>query len=615
MARWTLRGYANQVRLFLFLVVLFLVMQGALGFSLLFSARDALSGAVRERASGAARDLAEDLPEGVPPPGVLAAIQRRRDLEAAATLRPDGSVAASSAGPPSAAIDPDYAALSEGERAGFASGREHVRLDVPWGGTARLVVLRPRLRADGGVADLVKVVLRPDDLTALDRKIRSFAVTQAIGVTAVLALTFAFIRWMLRPYRLLVRTAAGALSRETTEEQAIQQPDDLVAAFQGVVDKVQQHERDVARWWTADGSAVPPAGPAFRDLPSGVVVTDRAGLVTALNPAAARLLGVDERAAVGRPCAEALAAAPELARLVGDCLARGTAHRRVLVAIGRGGRASSHVGASVSPIGGDPPEGALCLFSDLTEIREVEEKVRLRESLAEVGEISAGIAHEVRNSLATILGYARLASRSGEAGVRDHAEAICREVEEVRSVLDDYLRFARPVSLNVERFDLGAMAEEVIAALREDPASRGRRLERQGDWPAIEGDEGLLRQALTNLVRNALEAVGDGGRVCVRGELLPGRREVRIEVHDDGPGLPEGVRPEELFRPFFTTKRDGTGLGLALVRKTVVFHDGRIEAGRGPWGGARFTLVLPVAARPGAGLGAAGAVTFRADSP
>ena len=605
MARWTLTGYANQVRIFLFLLILFLVMQGALNFSLLFSARDALTRTVRERASETAREVAVELPGArtgdwvtLAPSGVLASLERRHRLEEVALLRVDGSRAASSEGPPSDQLDPDAALLGPTEHRGFLAGREEIRLEVPWRGRARLVVLRPLLRPDGSLAGILKVVMRPHDLAALERRIRTFALLQAVAAIAVLGLTFAFIRWMLRPFRLLLRTAATALPPHTSEEQAIQRPDDLVSAFQGVVDKLQQHEREAAELWSReDGGIIPPAGPVFRNMPSGLVATDGSGRVTALNPAAARLLGVQEGKAMGRPYADVMSSAPDLATLVADCLESGTAHRRVLVAV-RGG-AGGHVGASVSPIGGEPPEGVLCLFSDLTEIRDVEEKVRLRESLAEVGEISAGIAHEVRNSLATILGYARLAARGSEGETREHAEAIRKEVESVRAVLSDYLRFARPISMNVEPFQLGDVAGEVAETLRQDAVGAQRTILQEGEWPEIEADEALIRQALMNLVRNGLEAVGAGGRVCLRGIVHHQEGEVEVQVHDDGPGPAEGVGPEELFRPFFTTKREGTGLGLALVRKTVVYHDGRIEVSRGPWGGALFTIHLPL---EGAGI-------------
>ena len=597
MGRWTIRGYANQVRLFLFLLVLFLVMLGAANFSLLFSARDALTRAVRQSASQTTARLVTELPEDnrALRSGYLASLARRFGLLQVAILDSDGAFLARSDGVPGGR-DPDLADLGPAEWRGFSAGREAYRLSLPWGGAGRMVVVHPMLARNGEVDTLLKVVLLPTDLAGLDRRIRWFAVVQAIGVAAVLALTFAFIRWMLRPYRQLVRAASATLPAIPSEEEAIQQPGDLVSAFQAVVDKLDRHGREVADLWSSSDGTLAPAGPVIRDMPSGLVSVDDLGAVTAMNPAAARMLGVAESDGVGQPVGEMMHRAPELAGLIRNCLEDGRPHRRVLVRLGAGGDRGSHVGASVSPVGAveGRPSGALCLFSDLTEIREVEEKVRLRENLAEVGEISAGIAHEVRNSLATILGYARLAGRAPLEEAREHADAIRKEVESVQSILEDYLRFARPISLNLESIELGPLVEEVVTAAREDPLAAGRRIAVEGEWPRIEADEGLLRQALMNLVRNALEAVPDGGRVGLVGELRDGSVEIR--VHDDGPGPPPGAREEDLFRPFFTTKAQGTGLGLALVRKTIVYHDGRIALDRGPWGGARFTITLPLQA-------------------
>jgi signal transduction histidine kinase len=140
--------------------------------------------------------------------------------------------------------------------------------------------------------------------------------------------------------------------------------------------------------------------------------------------------------------------------------------------------------------------------------------VRLRDSLAELGHLG-GIAHEVR-SFGTVLGYSGC-SRGRPREARE-CEAI-REVESARGILDDYLRFARPVSLNLERVRLGDLVAEVVAGLRDDPVAEGRELVIDGQWVEIEADEGLLRLALVNLLRNGLEAAGPGGRVGVRGSL------------------------------------------------------------------------------------------------
>jgi len=588
--RWTIRGYANQVRLFLTLLVFFLAMQGALNFTLLFTAREGLVAAVRSRLATAAGRIANEIPEESLPPGLLAVLARRHGVREAVLLDQAGVVLANSAGPADGGIDPDLAGLPADDRLGLDHGRDALLIDVPWRGAGRLALLRPLLASDGRQRGMLKVVGDPDDLIGLVRRTRLFAMLQAAGVAAALALTFAFIRWLLRPYRLLVRTAAAAFPEPASEEQAIQAPGELVATFQGVVDKLRQHERDAA---ALRASSL--AGPAIGSLPSGIVATDPAGRVSALNPAAARLLQVDAGWAMGRPYTEVLAAAPELLALVADGQERGIGRSRVLVRIGSGPDVA-HLGVSVSSVGPEPGtrSGVLCLFSDLTEIRALEEKVRLRESLAELGQLSAGIAHEVRNSFGTILGYAKLLLKGAEGEAREHAEAIRREVESSRAILEDYLRFARPLSLNLERVRLGDLVTEVIAGLRDDPVAEGREFVVEGQWIEIEADEGLLRQALVNLLRNGLEAAGPGGKVGVRGSLQGDPAEFLLEVHDSGPGLAAEVSAAELFRPFFTTKPTGIGLGLPWVRKTVVYHDGRVDVGRGPWGGASFRIVLPL---------------------
>jgi len=601
--RWTIRGYANQVRLFLFLVVFFLVMQGALNFSLLFDARDSLTRSARQQASSTARELAEEIPRWqdgaawrTSAAAYLSRLARSRRLTELALLRPGGVVEASSSGASRGSPDADMALLSDNEWRGFATARQAFLLDVPWREPGQLVVFHPLLDpATGAVQGILKVKLRPGELISLTRRMRVFAVVQAVGVSAVLLLTFAFIRWMLQPYRLLVRTAARALSDAPSEEDVVQAPGDLVDAFQGVVNTLQRQEReiDTLRRRLPDQGAL--QGPLVDNLLSGVVVADAGGTVTALNTAGQRILGVTLADAQGKHYRQVVGRSEEMVRLMDGCLQDRVGRSRVLVRLRDGKGGSGHLGASVSPLEPDSTgaAGVLCIFSDLTQIRQVEERVRLRENLAEVGHQSAGIAHEVRNALATILGYARLAARAPAEEAREHASAIGQEVQSIQAVLTDYLQFARPLSLNLERLQLGDLAREVVVDLLRESGGEGASVQVSGEFGEVEGDELLLRQAIGNLVRNGREAAGADGRVALVGRTLAPDGEVVLEVYDDGPGLPEEIDVEELFRPFYTTKRDGTGLGLSMVRKTVVYHDGEITVDRGPWGGARFTVTLP----------------------
>jgi signal transduction histidine kinase len=256
-----------------------------------------------------------------------------------------------------------------------------------------------------------------------------------------------------------------------------------------------------------------------------------------------------------------------------------------------GGR-TVHLGVTTSsPPGG--AGGALCLFSDLTEIRSVQARVLLKENLARLGELSAGIAHEFRNSLSTILGYARLVSREN-AGSSEHAQAVIREVQTMDRLVAEFLRYAGPARLQKSDVDLREMLAEIAAEVRRGEGSPVE-ISLGGEWPPrIHADEALLRQAFHNLIRNGVEAARAGPpprKVSVSGRT--GRGAVTIDLIDSGPGFPPEIL-SKLFTPFVTTKERGTGLGMALAQKVIVSHDGGIEAGNREEGGGRVTATLPL---------------------
>ena len=160
----------------------------------------------------------------------------------------------------------------------------------------------------------------------------------------------------------------------------------------------------------------------------------------------------------------------------------------------------------------------------------------------------------------------------------------------------DFLSFARPAELALSRVELGGICERAAEEVRADARLLGGDVMVRGEFPVIEGDEVLLRQAFSNLLRNALEA-------CIAAAVAPGitiqsevdnvQKMSRIAVNDNGPGIPLALR-ERVFRPFFTSKRSGTGMGLALVQKIIVFHNGRVAAGVSPSGGASLQITLPI---------------------
>ena len=241
--------------------------------------------------------------------------------------------------------------------------------------------------------------------------------------------------------------------------------------------------------------------------------------------------------------------------------------------------------------------GAICLFTDLTAVKNLEEQLRLKESLATVGELTAGIAHEFRNGLATIHGYSKLFDlKALPDAYRTYVEGIRAEAESLNQVVTNFLNFARPAQLTLGPVDLRAVCERAAEELRAEARTLGGDITVRGDFGTLEGDEVLLRQAFSNLLRNAVEACADASLapvVLVKSEVDAAQRLMRIVVDDNGPGI-QAAQREQVFRPFFTSKRNGTGLGLALVQKIIVFHNGRITVGTSPLGGASLQVSLPV---------------------
>jgi signal transduction histidine kinase len=285
--------------------------------------------------------------------------------------------------------------------------------------------------------------------------------------------------------------------------------------------------------------------------------------------------------------------------VIDECLRDRTSIVRREVVLSTGGERRTHLGVSVSPmvdLQGEP-HGAICLFTDLTAVKDLEEQLRLKESLATVGELTAGIAHEFRNGLATIHGYARLLDLERlPAEFQPYVLGIRAETEELGQVVTNFLNFAKPTQLALGHVDMAALAERAAEEIRAEAVARRGAVAVRGEFGAVEGDEVLLRQALSNLCRNALEACSGADiapQIVVEGAIDPAQGQQRISVTDNGPGLDE-ASAARVFRPFFTTKAHGTGLGLSLVQKVIVTHNGRISVQPRPGAGARFVVMLPL---------------------
>ncbi len=388
----------------------------------------------------------------------------------------------------------------------------------------------------------------------------------------------------------LLRIAAGARDsgrhlRESSADTTL-----LSAALQEAVAKIRQQERtSFARAEVSERLNAQ----IVDGLTSGLLVAGADGQVRMLNPAGHRILGIEPRP-MPAPLHEMLAAVPDLTQLVKDAATGRRAVLRRHIATGSASGGPSHLGVTLSPWSGGPGEsGVICLFTDLSRVVALEEQLRLKDALARLGELTAGLAHEFRNGLATVHGYARLLEpKALAAPYSAYAEGIRAETQALGDVVTRFLAFARP-----ERLTLQTLALELVVTRAVTDVDPGRTaVTAHGVFGHVEGDEVLLRQAFANLVRNAIEACQRAGvtpAVRVEGRINTGEGTVEITVSDNGPGLPPGEH-DRLFQPFFTTRSDGTGLGLALVQKFVVTHNGSVRAEDGSAGGAVFTVRLPL---------------------
>jgi signal transduction histidine kinase len=373
----------------------------------------------------------------------------------------------------------------------------------------------------------------------------------------------------------------------------------MTAALQEAIGRLREQERAMQARAEASEQL---SDEIVASITAGLMLVEDNGAVRILNPAGRRLLGLGNGGARDGSYRELLTHVPALADLIDQALKGGHAIVRRTIGVPpatAGDLGVTHFGVTVSPIAHPARSRAavICLFSDLTAAIAMEDQLRLKDSLARLGELSAGLAHEFRNSLATIHGYARMldperleaAQGACVVGIRDETDAL-------GALVTKFLEFARPAALTLAPTDVGPLLTAVVGEARTTATRLGGTASVSGDFGVVEGDAVLLRQAFDNLCRNAIEAcqiAGVAPRVSVDGRVDSATGQLFISVGDNGPGIGPADLPK-VFQPFFTTKSDGTGLGLALVQKVIVSHNGRVSVHNRPAGGAVFTVALPL---------------------
>jgi two-component system, NtrC family, sensor histidine kinase PilS len=345
---------------------------------------------------------------------------------------------------------------------------------------------------------------------------------------------------------------------------------------------------------------------AFRDLifqsvGSGLIAVNPEGRITAFNRAAESITGVAEREALGQTWEALFGGEVDLEEARQAVAEPGAQSLRYEIRLRRRDGHEVPVGVSFWSLrsGDGEAVGLIGVCQDLSSIKRMEQQVRQADRLATIGRLSANIAHEIRNPLASLSGAIEALVRElpADPGRERLVEIVLRESERLNRIIRDFLEYARPAPMASLAIDLADLLEEVVLLVEHRSLPAELKVIREyGEELPARVDPQQVRQAIWNLCINAVQAMPEGGELRVGGRVVPGGGPPRLQlwISDTGQGIAETDLPQ-IFEPFFSTKAEGSGIGLALVYRVVQDHGGQIEVRSQPGAGTSFMLILPSA--------------------
>ena len=370
----------------------------------------------------------------------------------------------------------------------------------------------------------------------------------------------------------LLRTVTRFYNKKkSTERKDTSQVGFVVDTFHELVSKLKEKERELEILrQKAEDRAVIIEGyneNILQSVPSGVMSFDEELRITKVNLTAEKVFEVKRETVLGKYHENVLN------RPITDLLKGKKVIERGEISYTTPSGRKIWLGLNLSPLKNKEAKtiGQILVFTDITEIKAFEAQMELRSRLSSLGEISAGIAHELRNPMGVIAGYTKLLSKKADESLRPTVNAIAKEINVMNRIISDFLSFAKPAELNISDVDLKGIIENCVSVVAGGKGDIKTHIDIDG-LPAIKGDEVLLRQAFTNLIQNAIESMPKGGELSVRSSLGDF---IEVSISDTGPGIAENI-VDKIFLPFFTTKDRGTGLGLSIVQKIIVSHGGNI---------------------------------------
>jgi len=448
----------------------------------------------------------------------------------------------------------------------------------------------------------VMIRTKGDYLSALEKIARLDAVFRGAGVLLALFVGLFLINTILKPYRLMRKKAEEVPAKIKKDDENV---DFVVNVFSNTIDELRKKEKLLKD--LLQGSERKAEKLAYfnqyilKSISNGVIICDLEGKILKFNSAACRILGLQSKDVKERKYQDIFSENTLLFKLLEEILNKEKAHSGMEVEFVREDVENKWLGVSSSFIKDDKRDklGAVLFFTDLTDFKRLQKEMAFREKMASLGEMSAGLAHELRNSMSTIWGFGKLLQKSLKLNqpMKEVVDHIITESRTMEEMLQRFLAFAKPIELVPQEINLKSLMQESLAVIKEISRNVSIKLKIKESLPLISGDPLLLKQCFQNLFQNSVDAMPQGGELSINVEKYSVPKEemdfLVIEMSDTGEGIPEDEL-EKIFLPFHSSREKGVGLGLSLVKKIIDLHQGKIEVESKLDRGTTFKILLPL---------------------
>ena len=435
----------------------------------------------------------------------------------------------------------------------------------------------------------------------VERISRYEGIIRGFSIFLVLVFSFFLLKNIFSPFQLMKRKAEEEKIIIPVESK--ENVEAVVDIFQKVIAELKEKESKLKELYLQTDNKAKNLERyneyILRSINNGVIICDNQGRVTGFNQAAKNLLGASFKLDLNLHYKEVLGEKSIFSKILDEVVVRKNLSRESEIEI-KGERGESRFLMADCALLREENEniiGLVLVLTDLTELKKIQQEIASKQKMASLGEISAGLAHELRNSMGALLGYCKMLKKGTREGSALYpiVESITAESLILENLVQRFLDFAKPLEAKWIKFDLAELARDSLKSAKEKRAGLKFNFKAEGDFKDFMGDPLLLRQVFLNLLQNSIDAVGDQGEIKVLLQKIMDKREslVRITIQDNGSGIPE-ENHKNIFKPFFTLKEKGFGLGLSLVKKIIDLHKGRIEVESEPGKGTVFTLFLPL---------------------